>query len=178
MLFTLADINFAAFVPHWYQLVEKLDITCDLLFSANSPHVPFVSNQLFNLASAAEGMHQRLYPEADKMSQEHRDRITQTLSSTAEQHQDWLRKTLQFSHRITFEERLRQLINHAGPAVNSFIGDPDKWVTLVKKLRNQFAHAPRTRHPLENDVRKLSRLSATIDALLRLILLREMGVLR
>ncbi|MFL6127249.1 HEPN domain-containing protein [Actinophytocola sp.] len=175
MLFTLADVDFAEFVPRWYQLVDKLGITCDLLFSANSSHVPFASNKLFNLASAVDGVHQRLYPSADKKTREHRVRVSEVVDAAPKQHQKWLQNALLFSHRTDFEQRLHALIDHAGLALHPFLGDRDKWVTLVKKLRNQFAHAPRSRHPLESDVRKLSRLSATIDVLLRIVLLREMG---
>jgi ApeA-like protein/HEPN superfamily Apea-like protein len=175
MLFTLSDIDFAEFIPQWYQLVDKLGITCDLLFSVNSPHVPFASNKLFNLASAADGIHQRLYPNADKKTQAHRDRVRQILNAAPEQHRHWLQDALLSSHKIEFEQRLHQLIDHAGPSVGPFVGDRDKWATLVKKLRNQFAHGAQKRHPIEDDVRKLSRLSATIDALLRLVLLREIG---
>jgi hypothetical protein len=175
MLFTLADIDLADFLPRWYTLIEKLGITADLLFSASSPHVPYVSNKLFNLASAAEGMHERLYPGSDEKTPEHRSRVKSVLDAVPAQHQDWLRETLRFSHKMSFEQRLRQLIEHAGPTADSFVGDHDKWTVLVKQLRNQYAHGAQKRRPIEDDVSKLSRLSATIDALLRLVLLREMG---
>jgi hypothetical protein len=75
MIFTLSDIDFGHIVPRWYQLVTKLGITCDLIFSINAPGTMFVSHQMFSLASAAEGVHQRLYPEANKPTEEHKRRV-------------------------------------------------------------------------------------------------------
>ncbi|WP_157360707.1 HEPN domain-containing protein [Amycolatopsis thermoflava] len=175
MLFSLPEIEFAEVVPRWYALVDKLGITCDLLFSLSAPQNVFAGNKLFNVASAAEGIHQRLYPEADRQTPEHRQRVKEILDTTPEDHRDWLKAKLAFSHAPTFADRLQQLIDHAGSCIDPFIGDRDKWVRLVKDVRNQIAHARRERHIVETEVVKQVRLTATIDVLLRVILLRELG---
>jgi hypothetical protein len=74
MLFTLQDIDFSEIVPRWYSVVEKLGITCDLLLSVSTPRM-FIGNQMFNLASAAEGVHQRLYPKADRRTPAQKKRL-------------------------------------------------------------------------------------------------------
>ena len=175
MLFTLQDIDFAKVVPRWYQLVEQLGIACDLLFSINAPENIFVGNQMFNVASAAEGIHQRLYPEADKKSPEYKRRLNEILSAVPEAHSSWLKASLQSSHRLTFAQRLDQLIDRAGSAVHPFVGDRAKWIKCVKDIRNQIAHALRERYSFETDVVKLAWLTATVDVLLRIVLLRELG---
>lgn len=175
MLFTLGQIEFTEVVPRWYALVDKLGITCDLLFSLNAPQNVFAGNKLFNVASAAEGIHQRLYPGADRRTSEHRQRVKEILGATPEAHRDWLKAKLAFSHTPTFSDRLQQLIDHAGSCINPFVGDRDKWVRLVKDVRNQIAHARRERYIVETDVVKQVRLTATIDVMLRFILLRELG---
>ena len=175
MMFTLQDVDFPKLVPRWYSLVERLGITCDLLFSINAPQSLFVGNKMFNVASAAEGIHQRLYPESNKPTEEHSKRLAEIFETAPESHRDWLKAKLAFSHQLTFAERLGQLIDHAGPAVYPFIGDRVKWIKYVKNIRNQIAHALRERYSFESDVAKLARLTATVEVLLRIVLLRELG---
>ncbi|MGH9963037.1 MAG: HEPN domain-containing protein, partial [Pyrinomonadaceae bacterium] len=61
------------------------------------------------------------------------------------------------------------------PAVYPFVGDRAKWIRSVKNIRNQIAHALRERYSFESDIIKLARLTATVEVLLRIVLLRELG---
>lgn len=80
MRFTLQypKIDFEKIIPKWIRLHKQLKPDLDLLFSLNSPGGGYTWNSLFNVASATEGMHRRLYPSSPD-STTFRNRLLQLL---------------------------------------------------------------------------------------------------
>jgi hypothetical protein len=122
------------------RLHKQLKPDLDLLFSLNSPSGGYTWNSLFNVASATEGMHRRLYPRSPE--------------------------------RMTFRNRLLQLLGYASPLITEFVGDKDKWATIIKNQRNEVGHSL-GKYPISGE--ELLRLTQTTQLLLHIVILRKLG---
>lgn len=172
-LFTLADITFDDFMPKWFDLITRVGLSSDILFSLGRKGNDYVSNRLFNVVSAAEGMHRRLHPELEEQSDKSRARIKRLADQVNDRDdRTWLKQQLAFSHLPTFAERLNQLVDRAGPTFTPYHGSRTQWVRIIKDMRNMVAH---TRDDVERNPSAMFRLASTLDLLLRIVLLREAG---
>jgi hypothetical protein len=142
MRFTLIypEMDFGKIIPKWMRLHKQLKPDLDLLFSLNSPSGGYTWNSLFNVASATEGMHRRLYPRSPE--------------------------------RMTFRNRLLQLLGYASPLITEFVGDKDKWATIIKNQRNEVGHSL-GKYPISGE--ELLRLTQTTQLLLHIVILRKLG---
>jgi len=173
MMFSLDDVDFRSVIPKWFETVEQIGLSLDLLFALSNPGNIFVSNRLFNAATALEGLHQKLYPEKEGELRANRKRVAAIAKLIEDQaERAWLRTHLAGSHRPFLRQRLDDLLERAGSAVRPIVGDSKVWTTKIKNLRDSIGHgADRSNDDLTAQV----RLTATLELLYRSILLLEIG---
>jgi len=166
-----ATMDFAHAVRCWFDLDRELTFVCDLAFSLYHEEAGFLESQMFNAASAAEGLHRAMV--ARKADEEaHEAFVAELTTSVPDEHRGWLKEKLKYAYEPSFPERLHELIDYAGPAVEYSIGNRRRWISRVAAARNGLAHpgAKSRRDPL-----KLVRLEQTTRMLVEVVLLRELG---
>jgi hypothetical protein len=89
----------------------------------------------------------------------------------------WVKDKLGRAHEPSYPKRLEQLLEHAGSGagvmtMSNALGGPKVFCSTVAKYRNCIAHSDRMD---KVDPLKMWYLDLTLNALLRLIFLRELG---
>lgn len=172
MVFTLDQCEFGKLIPRWFEIIVKFGISLDLLFALSSPGNIYVSNRLFNAVSAVEGLHQRLYPDTGDLKKAHRRRVKSITEAVGEDDRAWLNERLASAYRPLLRQRLAELLDRAGSTLDQYVGNRDEWIKKVKKLRDLIGHGV---DQVEKDLAMQVRLTATVELLYRVILLRELG---
>jgi hypothetical protein len=166
------EVTFSEVIPRWFAIQEKYGSVLDLVFSLRSG-IGYLESQIFAIASSLEGMHRKLFPGAAKRTPEHRERLEAIIASAPQEHKEWLSRALVRSHEPSFANRVHDLVNYAGPAVASLLGDVDEWTKMVGRARNDVGHAKGIE---TTDVLAKVRLMRSIQMLAEFVLLRELGL--
>jgi hypothetical protein len=174
MPFSLSETTFETLIPQWFEIEKQVRPVCDTLFSLRNSSRYYLQNLAFSAAAAAEGLHVRLNPGADKNSEEHQERLRRIYAAAPNsKDRKWLKYQLKYSHNFEYADRLRDLIATAGPAFEPYIGsDPERWIVRVKKYRNIVAHAGEGR---DEDLEVVALIAQTVQLLLRIVLLKQLG---
>ncbi|MEO8697805.1 MAG: HEPN domain-containing protein [Acidimicrobiales bacterium] len=173
-IFTLDDVVFGDIVPEWWKLHGDVGVVADLVASLRRKG-GYVSSQFLTGASAIEGYHRHRFGPT-KRSQEQKDRIKRIVASASDEDQHWLKQQLAFSHEPSFSNRLDDVVALAGPLFPTAVGDLNAWRKWVKDGRNSVAHRDPSMVDLDNEWHTTVRVTATIEWLMTLVLLREVGV--
>jgi len=178
--FQFGEVDLTVLMPRWFEVVAQYDAVCDLLFNGDTPDAGYLTNRFFSVASAAEAAHRKLMPGLDEATAEDKARVKRVVAATKsgdDMHDgdvEWVQKALAYAHQPSFARRLDGLLAHVGVAAAQVVtgGDSTKWLEDVKETRNRIAHS---RSTADLDSAKLARLFFSLDLLLRLILLSELG---
>ena len=99
-----------------------------------------LENQLLELATAAEGLHRRLFPNERLMSRSKAERTASDASyAVLGDVRQLVRKRLAHLEEPSYRDRLNKLIERAGDSAG-MVGSPEEWVGRVLPARNGFAH--------------------------------------
>jgi len=74
--------------------------------------------------------------------------------------------------RMTFRNRLTELLSSTSPLLDEFVGDNSKWTLMIKEYRNDVAHSLGASTITADE---LLRLTQTTQLLLHVIILRKLG---
>jgi hypothetical protein len=172
-IFTLPSVEFATVVARWWELQPQVGLATDLLDTLDGT-TP-TSNRFLNAASAIEAYHRALSGQT-RPSDEHRQRLQRIKQGLSEVDRAWLSQQLAHSHEPTFAERIQAVADRAGPLFPPVVGNTAEWIKWVKQARNSVAHRDPDMIDIEQEWRTTIRVTATIDWLMRLTLLRELGI--
>jgi hypothetical protein len=125
----------------WMSKVDDLSPVPQLVAGvAQSSSDRTLENQLLELATAAEGLHRRLYPQQRSMPRDKADRAAHDAShAVPEDVRRLVRERLAHLEEPSYRDRLNKLIEQAG-GLSSMVGEPEAWVGRVIPARNGFAH--------------------------------------
>ena len=163
----------------WFELAERLTPLPQLIAGAFEASDRSVQNLLLELATAAEGLHRKLYPDARKLSKEQRDTGLEAVADL-----DIDRDTKQALHTAlklylwepSFPQRLKVLAEDVVVAAPDVTGKTNRWRDAVRDARNGFAHDP-TSPPSSNDaIFGYHVLQMSLRWVLTARLLLELGV--
>jgi hypothetical protein len=165
-----ATVDFAGVVRDWFDIERENSFVCDLTFSLYEPQAGYLESKMFGAASAAEGLHRAMVASA-AVRKAHKKLVAALAEDVPEIHRQWLKAKLRFAYEASFPERLHELIDYAGPSVESCIGNREEWIRRVVAARNGLAHPSEKsrRAPLE-----LVRLMESTQMLVEIVLLREL----
>ncbi|WP_157124997.1 ApeA N-terminal domain 1-containing protein [Nocardia pseudovaccinii] len=179
-LFHLPDLgaDYDSALNRWFSLGEEIGIALDALFSLDYTPTVYYQNELFNLASAAEGFHAKLFPESTAHDPEMRSEIVRAAMQAFSEHPEksWVKGRLS-DNRPGLKKRLLELA--ALPdreAVENLLGSIDTWAKWLRDARNAIGHMDtgELEKKIPEDARY--RLSYVTKALLHLVLLQKLGI--
>ncbi len=174
-LFTLNDIGFDVVLPRWWELSAEIGVVADLM-AALRDGGGYVSPQFLTAASAIEGYHRHREARVKKTPQ-HNERLARITSAVSDDDDRvWLNDKLAFSHEPSFADRARAVIDRAGPLFPPMVGNVEAWLRWVKHGRNSVAHRDPEMVNLDEEWQTTVRVTATIQWLVTLVLLRDLGL--
>lgn len=174
MLFHADDLGFEQTVRRWWEMHRQFSVVIDLLGSLRARQ-GYVSNQFLNGAAAVEAYHRRRVGQAKK-SDAHRARLAQIVQAAPAEHRAWLKEVLAFSHEPTYVNRVAEAARWCGPRFEDVVGDVEKWAKWVKDGRNGVAHRAPGMVDVDREWRVTVRVTATLEWLLILLLLQDLGL--
>lgn len=135
-----------------------------------------LQNQLLELATAAEGLHRRLYPNQRGMTKK-QARQAQRVAGNAvlKELRDQVIGALGHLAEPTYRERLRVLVERACEVAPGVTGDSEEWVGRVVASRNGFAHQLTGDKSREAELEEDLVLLRSLRWLLTTLLLLEAG---
>lgn len=163
-------------ISDWLTLRAKLGMSGSVLFSLDYGGRGYFQNKLFNAASAAEGFHDVLCPNATGISdQEYRtlkSHIKELPNSPA---RHWALSAIQ-RNQPGLSQRMRELAAIPdSEAVATVLHDQKKWVTWMVDARNAIGHS--AWEGMENIPREVRpALTYVTKTLLHLVVLKKLGL--
>lgn len=172
----------------WIERNSNLDGLAEAVASKQSGAIQV---EVLTLASVAEGLHQRLYPNSVRfpnLGRAQQKRIRKKIKAAGltafedeqcddvEEADKWLTGTLGHLNDIPYRRRLAELLDTAQQAAPDIAGGFEDWPKLIHKVRNDMAHQnPNDRHPLERRVDEWALASRSLRWVLRTVLLVNAG---
>lgn len=143
-LFTLADLDFPDLVPRWLALKDQARLGFNVLLGLRYISRGYVGSRLLGAATAAETIHDGLYPNSTRLPEPTydslRSRLFEAVANEPGEVRSFLSDALQ--NRPTYRTRISQLASIPDPnAVDDLLTDPVEWAGRLKNARNAFAHA-------------------------------------
>lgn len=130
-------------LARWLTAAPELRPLPALVAGVRAGSARTVENQLLELATAAEGLHRRLFVDQPVLPTQD-VKLIRTVIKRAPVLSRTLRtaalSALSFLGQPSYALRLADLLDRAAPALPGLIGDPRRWVKDIKDSRNAFAH--------------------------------------
>lgn len=164
------------FISNWLTLRAKLGMSGSVLFSLDYGGRGYFQNKLFNAASAAEGFHEVLYPEATGISDQDytvlKNHIKALPDSPARQ---WALSAIQ-RNQPGLSKRMHELAAIPdSEAVARVLHDQKKWVNWIVNARNAIGHS--SWDGMGNIPRELRpALTYVTKTLLHLVIFEQLGL--
>ncbi|WP_280276145.1 HEPN domain-containing protein [Nocardia wallacei] len=179
-LFHLSDLgdNYDTALNRWFSLGEEIGIALDALFSLDYAPTVYYQNELFNLASAAEGFHAKLFPKSTAHDPAVRSEMVSIAMTAFAGHpeKNWIKGNLS-DNRPGLKKRLLELAGVPNEeAVDNLLGCIDTWAKWLRDARNAIGHmnTGELEKKIPEDARY--RLAYVTKALLHLVLLQKLGI--
>lgn len=173
-VFALSSIDAHVFIPAWLKLRTRIGMSGAVLFSLDYGGPGYFQNKLFNAASAAEGIHQALWPKRRGIDPAMYTQIAAHIEKLEDpKAKDWVLKQIQ-GNRPSLADRMRQLAAHPDAlAVDGLLHDREQWIRWMRDARNAIGHSSwRGMNKIPRDVRP--SLTYVTKTLLHLVLLEEL----
>ncbi|MFF9490223.1 HEPN domain-containing protein [Streptomyces sp. NPDC014676] len=170
------NVEFGAVVLKWYEQQAKLASACDWVFSLQSEVGGYLQQQVFTIASAIEALHRGLNPHYEEKTEEDRARNRAILSAVKKEspeHHQWLAGVIQYGHRKSYVFRGRELLQYTDHFMAEIVGDEEKWIQEVRKIRDGIGHVLNSSD--EYDVEQMVALLRTARLFAESVLLRQLG---
>ncbi|MFH8591859.1 ApeA N-terminal domain 1-containing protein [Streptomyces rimosus] len=178
MLFSLADVDFSELAPKWLRLKSGARTGCNILFGLRYIAKGYVGTRLLGVATAAESLHAALRPKTTPIAKSEYRRLKKKLLAAIFDEPDNL---IQFvntglHNNPTYNERMLELSSIPDRhAVDALLGSREQWSTMLRKSRNDLAHANERSSQEDRNSRAFLLLEVTY-ALLCLVLMSELGI--
>lgn len=183
MLFTLKDIepHFSLCIQKWLNINDDIKHICDVYFGIKYTNSLYGELRFLSIVQALESYHriklENSSDSQDKPNQqiEHKRRLEQIYERVPEQHLEWLKEQLAFSHEISFKNRIKDLCNKFQPIISPLSKNPNKFAAKVRDTRNYYTHYNQSLKSKAAKQNELFRLSQILNFLLQSCLLTELG---
>ena len=181
MLFCLADVEFATFLPGWFHEHDRfrpiLGALIDIHYAPPQHPYTLVLNAV---AGSPEQTHRLLelpgYFLDDREHRRIRTRLRGALREDGLDEDTVNRIIQQVDRRVTLGDRLRDLLDHLGPVTAELFGSAEaaqRWSVAARRSRNDIAHTGITRR---YDDRTLRLIAEGATAVVELVVLSELGL--
>jgi len=179
IIFTLGDVDWASVLPAWLALRKKVGLPLDVLFSLDYDKGGYYENQIFNAASATEGIHAALRPGStgipDDLYREVKD-AARKLFPDNQAARDWIRGRTG-NNRPGLKQRIVEVAEIPDQAaVEKLLTDVDVWAKWLRDARNALGHLNTGELEAKVPEQARYRLTYVTKALLHLVLMQELGL--
>jgi hypothetical protein len=130
-------------LAEWFDLAKRLSPMPNLVAGVIEAEGRSVENLLLEMATAAEGLHRRLYADERRLSPEEVEAALAAI--TASEMSSGAKQILSTATRLYlwepgFPQRLRALAQDVAETMPGVTGTTKKWVDAIRDARNGFAH--------------------------------------
>ncbi|MBJ7291120.1 HEPN domain-containing protein [Williamsia sp.] len=168
------------FLPRWLELAQRVNPVPQILAAAWSDEFTTIDTEALTLATVAEMLHRRLYPDATRFSDEQITQATEALreSQVDDAVKDSLIQALQgWWAEESYPQRLKQLAEPVAEAVPSAVGKLNRWKSAVRAQRVAAAHGlGEDQAKQAPDILEVYALTQSLRWVLTFRLLLETGV--
>jgi hypothetical protein len=176
MLFTFDQFGGLEAVGNWLTVAERYRAVLNSLLSSRYGIPVFEENRFQNFVQAAETFHRIRFPNFLRPKSEYTSLKRNLVKQVPRQWRNWLNDQLQYSNEPRFVNRLIDLSDLAGAPFATLVGDMERWVNSIKRLRNSLVHYQGER-PVISDGERIHFLAESVFYLVVLCLMRESFVL-
>ena len=167
-------------LKRWFECHERLEPVVDLYFAATSNPALSIQSRFLFLAQALEVYHARStqFSSTESPIETHKARLRTVVQSVPTEYQPWVREKLSHSNQKTLAERISEVLSqHPNEAKLLATGISD-FPTKVRHGRNYYTHYGQELYDSGKvpEGRELIRVTYALDGLLRICLLKELGV--
>lgn len=128
-------------LPRWFNLAHKLRGVHGLVFGLRYAANMSVENRYLNASTAAEALHRATFVVTRRKIDLENDATEQWLSQFPREERPLIKTRMnQYINDPSLGDRLQGLIDKAGGAFQKLVPIPQKWLTLVKRTRNELTH--------------------------------------
>ncbi|GAA1290325.1 hypothetical protein Psi02_15640 [Planotetraspora silvatica] len=177
-LLPLTDLSPAA-IGAWLDRVETLGPLPAVVVSAITTSLP-LETQVLILGTTSEGLHRRLFPDAQRFSRDLAVEIREAAAKAAkeidESAADAVKGFLSHMDEPGYGQRLDQLAADAETLVPGITGRAKRWKKLVYEARNDFAHQTNLGWLEDGDVDRYLTVAFSLRWVLRALLLGQVGL--
>lgn len=176
-LFLLSDLEIDAAINRWIKLTDRLGLPLNVLLGLDYDPSGYYENQIFNVASAAEGFHQALRPDSVSLDPRvHASIVEEVRSHFDSDELKWILPRIG-ENRPGLKDRYVELAGIPdSEAVNNLVCSIEVWARWLKNARNAIGHL--NTGELDRKVPEPARFRITYitKALLHLVVMNEIGV--
>lgn len=166
-------------VQKWFSLFNEVGDALHPLMSVFIDEVDHkLETSLLLLFHGVEGYHRRrsLFSDEVVSKEEHRTRIAELTEGKSDAVRDWAAERLRHTNQPSFADRIRELIDYAGPIGDEIAGSP-RFASMARDYRDSLAHGLEVgRRRKEHWIGDMHRISRKLTELMRVCLLRDLGL--
>jgi len=172
-------------VAVWLGNVEKLGPLPVVVAAASAGLLHQIETTVLELATVAEGLARRMWPEDARMTDEKagvlRELAVSAVAERCPEEADGVKAALEFLQDLSYPMRLLRLAERGSEVVPGVVGRrnpdgrPNRWKTTVAAARNDFAHRLQLGWLDENRIDTYLTVTMSLQFLLTAVLLLETG---
>lgn len=168
------------FLPRWLELAPRVSPVPQILAAAWSGEFASVDTEALTLATAAEMLHRRLYPNAKRFSESQIERAVEALRDMAVEEpvkESLLNALGTWWADKSYPQRLKEIAEPVAEAVPSAVGKIGRWKEAVRAQRVAGAHGLGEEESGPTpDILDVHALNQSLRWVLKFRLLLEAGV--
>jgi hypothetical protein len=160
----------------WWEILKRLEPAHTTLFGVWGGGSVYLENALLNLASFAEGYHERFNDEPLLDPRTHRKMVDRVVRPLPREVRAIYRRALSRAHLQTQKERLTDLVAWATAWIPEITDDEEAFVDRLVATRNHLAHAGQLNDKVITSTQELVDAVERLSAVLRVNLLLELDI--
>ena len=165
-------------LAQWIKVVERLTPLPQMIASSVDAGDRTVQNLLLELATAAEGVHRRLYPDQRVLSDEEKNQALRAIDGldVAESARKALHNAMQtYLWEPSYPQRIKALVADVATVLPGVTGKTSRWSSAIVNARIGFAHGL-SGSSSEDEIIEFHILHGSLRWLLTARLLLEVGI--
>ncbi|MFA6560492.1 MAG: HEPN domain-containing protein [Verrucomicrobiia bacterium] len=176
--FNAISAQFGPILCRWFTCHKELEPVVDLYSVVFTNRSLCVENQFLFLAQALEVYHARSrnFTSSELPSEQDKNRVTAILDTTALEHRDWLKEKLAFSNQKTLARRIDDILSFHRQEADRLTSRIENFPSKVRHTRNYYTHYNEDSQKKAAKGRELWEVTAALEALLQVCLLKEIGI--
>jgi hypothetical protein len=177
MLVPFSDISdrFENVIKRWFDGYEKMSSFFDMFFSTHYVPVMYTHHRFLSYVNAIELYHRIKYSNYVLEPRLHKERLKSIMDSIPNEHNEWLASKLQWSNEPSLRARLEEVVSGTGRLVDGLLDYSENGIGRIVTTRNYLTHRDPELEPKAAKELELIYLTRVLDAIVRMLLLKEIG---